>query len=215
MVDFEQQHSQTPHVHFLVVVLFLEYFRGHVLEGAAKGVSLSVLSGPAEVTQLDVQVLVQQNVFGLDISMHDSGVVHVLHGLANLSEKGLHLFAVEGGVFSEILEEIALRGVFEHQVDLVGLVEVVEESDYVLVGQLLVDGDFPFDCLELLLEVLFLHNVYDFDRKELLRGQVDCLEDVRKGALSESLAFATLNRKLTERRKFHIIVAALLRINYF
>ena len=62
MQKFIEQNAQSPDVDTMIILLALYHFWGHVLVGAAEGVSFGVnaLSDPPEVTQLDVEILVEE-----------------------------------------------------------------------------------------------------------------------------------------------------------
>ena len=69
--------------------LFVGDFRGHVLEGPAHAHSGGFVVGldcPAEVAEFDVEVFVQENVFGFDVAVGDVLSVEVVNGLERLPE---------------------------------------------------------------------------------------------------------------------------------
>ena len=91
MEQFIKQDSHSPNVHFFVILLQLQYFGGHVHHGATEVVAISEGGlpdvarfdslAPAKVTDLCVEVDVQQDVFRLEISVDDSVGVYRLESL--------------------------------------------------------------------------------------------------------------------------------------
>ena len=76
---FVGEDSQCPPVNRLAVALVEQHFRRKILGGAAESVSpcFAVL-GKAEVSQFQVAILVNQNVFGLEVTVDDVLCVQVL-----------------------------------------------------------------------------------------------------------------------------------------
>lgn len=80
--------------------LVLDHFRGHVLKGTTKSVSLLTvvrLHAPTEITDFDDVAFFYENVLWLDISVDQTLFVHVVDTWAYLNEK------VEGSIFTQIL----------------------------------------------------------------------------------------------------------------
>ena len=79
------------------VRLFFDHFWTDVLHGAAEGgspleVGLDVVSATTEVTDLYVGVFVQQDVFQLEVSVHDVSFVHGGHCVNELLKNGGNFF---------------------------------------------------------------------------------------------------------------------------
>ena len=56
------QDSKSPDIDFVVVLFFIGHLRGHVLVRSAESGSLlvDVFSGPSEVADLDVLIIIEQ-----------------------------------------------------------------------------------------------------------------------------------------------------------
>lgn len=82
---FVCEDAKRPPVYWLTVALIEEHFGRQVLGSPAQGVgpSVAVLS-EAEVGQLQVTLLVNQDVFRLQVTIHDVLRVHILKHQANL-----------------------------------------------------------------------------------------------------------------------------------
>ena len=70
-----QQDAQWPYIERVIVILVLNHFWGHVLEGTAKSVPLLHVIGlytPSKITDLDNIALLDQNVLRFDISVNQT-----------------------------------------------------------------------------------------------------------------------------------------------
>lgn len=67
MQHLVEQYSQGPDVDSVVVLAAEDHFGGHVLVGAAKSVFFVVdfVGAPAKVAEFDVEIGVEEEVFGL------------------------------------------------------------------------------------------------------------------------------------------------------
>lgn len=104
-------------------------------------------------------MLVEEDVLGLDISVDDVLAVEILHGLEGL-EKDLLLLREGKLFFFLVVEESAIFGILHDEVELVVFLEDVEESDEMLVRELLHE----FDLSE---------SESDVGRRNFLGGDVD------------------------------------------
>lgn len=75
------QDAQTPYVNLAVVLGVEDDFRGHVLVSPADAGAVVVvvlqLARPAEIAQLYLKLIVQEEVLRLDVSMHQSLIMEV------------------------------------------------------------------------------------------------------------------------------------------
>lgn len=84
--EFEEEDSQPPDVDFVIVGLFLDHFRCHILEGATEGVPIFQDGGEPKITQLSMVIISNQDILGFYIPMHEVVAVQVVHCLANVPE---------------------------------------------------------------------------------------------------------------------------------
>ena len=87
-----QQDAQRPDIGLFALSLAEQNFGGHVLVSSAKSLAhfVGIVHGaPTEIAELDVEVGIQQDVLGLEVSVHDVAVVDVLHSQRSLV-KELH-----------------------------------------------------------------------------------------------------------------------------
>lgn len=145
MEEFVEKHSETPNVHFVGMSVFIDYFGTHVLEGAAHSspvVFFVEITTPAEVTELHMEVLVQDDVFRLDVSVDYVPVVQILdcrgHLIEELESNGLgeSFFGVD------VEEETSVTSVFEQQKEQVSFLVGVVEVDDGRMFQILVELNF-------------------------------------------------------------------------
>jgi hypothetical protein len=91
----KQKHPQRPHIRIhRHVIPFRHDLRSHISGSSAKsidGAGRSRLQTKTEIDQFNLLVSIQQNVFSLDIPMHNIPSVQVPQSLRNRSEKLLHL----------------------------------------------------------------------------------------------------------------------------
>jgi len=104
-VDNEEDDSHGEQINRVAHVgLSGEDFGSHVAEGSehslelARAVSAFNRCGEAEVSDLDVEVLVEEDVLGLEISVADAVGVQVVKALEDLGEEGRAWTSVKGPV---------------------------------------------------------------------------------------------------------------------
>ena len=151
-----KQDPQGPDVDLESLLLPEKQLRRHVLEGAAEGfVDVAGDVGGAEVAELGLPVLRQQNVFGLDVAVHDFLLVEIFHAPQDFAEQS-H-FAGPGEIADRflVLLEAAARQVLEVDDNIISGDLVVQKVDDVFLAEGLVDAQFgdlvvvvPFDDLE-------------------------------------------------------------------
>jgi hypothetical protein len=81
----------------MVVILILNHLWSHILESTTEGVSLLHvvrLNTPTKVTDLNDISILDQDVFGFDISMNKTLFMHIINARAYLNEE------VEGRIFT-------------------------------------------------------------------------------------------------------------------
>ena len=158
------QNAQSPPVHCRRVALVMDHLGGEVLGRAAKRVSLHGMVpiaaealGKAKVDQLDVPVLVDEQVLGLEVSVGDAALllVQVLQHEDDLGGVEAGDGLVEAPKLAEVGEELAAGDVVEEHVEGVVVGEGAEE-----VGDEGVAGDVGEDGA-LVAHVLNLLQLYD------------------------------------------------------
>lgn len=156
--DDEQNHGEGEHVDLSAVVLlsFLDFWC-HVGEGAAVALeAVDVLvASEAEIGELEVKALVNEDILELEVTVHNSVAVHVLHGVEHLvSEEATGVLSHGSHVLAHVEEQAALDE-FHDEVDHVvddaaawllndALVAVLGEADDTGVLQASEDLDFGF-----------------------------------------------------------------------
>lgn len=100
----------------MIVILVLDHFRCHVLQGSTESISLLHmvrLYTPPKIANLDDVSILDQYVLRLDISMDETLFVHIVDSTADLNEK------VEGSIFAQKLffpyqiKQVSFTGIFQ------------------------------------------------------------------------------------------------------
>eukprot|EP00672_Neobodo_designis_P022365 CAMPEP_0174850216 /NCGR_PEP_ID=MMETSP1114-20130205/19102_1 /TAXON_ID=312471 /ORGANISM="Neobodo designis, Strain CCAP 1951/1" /LENGTH=523 /DNA_ID=CAMNT_0016084655 /DNA_START=308 /DNA_END=1876 /DNA_ORIENTATION=- len=153
----EEDDAARPRVGLEAVVpALLEHLGGDVVGGAAHGLEQRRAVGRLEVRQaevgdLQVVVLVEEEVLGFDVAVRDALRVAVTHAGDKLLEEPPGGGLVEALGLDDAVEELAALDHLEHHVDVVGGLHHLAQVHDVRVVEALHDGDL---ALELLLEVL-------------------------------------------------------------
>ena len=101
-----EEDSKGPNIELMVMMTMIDHFGSHVLEGTAKSVALALvgvsivfldltLAGPPEITDLKHVVLVDEQVFRLQISVYETVLMKEVDAGHRLYEE------VEGGLLGE------------------------------------------------------------------------------------------------------------------
>ena len=125
--------------------LVFDHFWGHVLKGAAEGISWLGNFGlhtPAEVADFDDVALLDEDILRLDVTMDKTLFVHVVDAGADLDEEVESHVLVEMLLLANQKEEIALACKLKSEVDGLLVFERGVETAQVFVVQVLLDGDF-------------------------------------------------------------------------
>ena len=130
-----EHNTQGPDVSLHCVVLASKYFRSHV-DGRPQHCFGHVLSwfqplAEPEICQLD-PAITKQNIFGLDVPVHDVVPIQNFEGLEKLPEDMECLFLGEGALLFEGLEEGPPIAVLVYKVVVIFGLEVVLVPDDVL-----------------------------------------------------------------------------------
>jgi hypothetical protein len=127
------------------VFAFEDHFRRHVLVSAADaGADVFFIrpTGPPEVAQLHVVLVVEQQVLRLDVPVNDALVVQVLHSQGRLVQEPHGQVPRQAVLGVDEEKHAAVAGVLEQQIDHVALSQTVEVLDSVGVFEGLVEFDF-------------------------------------------------------------------------
>ncbi|KAI9454641.1 hypothetical protein BJY52DRAFT_1224973 [Lactarius psammicola] len=101
---------------------------------------------PAKVADLELAVDAEEEVLRLDVPVDDVLHVEVGEGIGHLVDiDGTAM--LRGAVFCELLVKLTFAGKFEHEEDVLIVVEVPVEAENVGVSEILLDLDFTTDLL--------------------------------------------------------------------
>lgn len=183
--------TQAPDVDLeRVVWLSGQHFRRSIAgtsTGCAEHFPLSVDVAEPEVDDLDVVLIVQQHVFGLEIAMNDSYLVQVLDGVEKLLQYLAGLELCKFLIFDDVLKQLSSAGVLSHQVVVLLVLQYFVKLNDVRVPGLSED-------LQLLIQpsvVAFRQELIlgnDLDGYLLVCGNVPCYFDFVEGPLTDRLA---------------------------
>lgn len=142
---FVEKDAHAPYVHFGRIIAVQEHFGTHVLLSATnRGPQLVAFdfARHSEVAQFNIKVLIQEHVFGLDVSVDYSLLMHVLDSLGQLvGETKSEFFGNAHSVVDEVKER-PVCGVFHQEIQGVLRFLVANEGYDVAVEELRVDLDF-------------------------------------------------------------------------
>lgn len=145
MDQLVQQHSETPNVQLVVLLLAIDNFRRQVLFCATKcvpAVFLSVGRAKAEIAKFVVSRVVDQNVLRFDVPVHHFAFVKVGHGTGDLLEDFEHFGQAENLLFDRV-EQSPVLNVLEYEVKSLAFLKRSEQPYDVRVVELAVDLYFP------------------------------------------------------------------------
>ena len=140
----------------------------------------------AEVDDFYVHVVIQEQVLGLQISMHYVQLVQVLHSRDYLVKELQGLGLLDSLVLDDEVEELALVGVLHDQVELLGRFDDFVQLYDVGMPDHLQDVDFSgnsFNVVDVLDFVFFK----DFDRDSLVCQFMNSELDLAESALANRL----------------------------
>ena len=142
-----RQDTQTPKIHFLIVVVLgcsrLDHLRGQVVQGTTHRSTTTVggVHTPAEIGDLDLAVDAHEDVLRLDVAVDDVLAVEVAQGARHLGDVLRGLPLGEAVLAAQVLIQLTLGGELEDQEDPLAVVEVAEQLQDVGVPQVALDLD--------------------------------------------------------------------------
>ena len=131
----------------MIVVLILDHFGSHVLQGSTKCISLLhmiTLNAPPEVTNLNNISVFDQNVFGFYVSVNQTLFVHVVDARAHLNKEIKGSILAEKLFFSYKVKEVALTGILERQINSIFILKGRIQPANILMIQLLLNPYFSY-----------------------------------------------------------------------
>lgn len=157
------------------VLLALDHLWCSVARTAAsclEAFSLVVKVAQAKVDNFDGVVVVEQQIFRLQVSVHNAQFVDVLDARDDLLVHFDCLFLLEATVFHDMLEELPTRAVLHDQVQVVVVLNHLVKLDYVWMTNFLEDCNLSVDSVDVAL-------VFDFVLLKDLDGNLVSSNDVR------------------------------------
>ena len=155
MDELVEENAEGPHVKLVVVLPVVDHFWRHVLKSTAKSVPLSLVevpigilrnlafASPTEVTNFQHVVFVHQKVLRLEVPMDETVFVEEVDASDGLNEEVKGSLLVETAFFFDEDEQVALRHILHHQVDILVVLQVSIHPHDVHMLQLLVDLNLP------------------------------------------------------------------------
>ena len=102
------------------------------------------LDAPAEVTDFDDIAVLNENIFGLDISMNKSLLVQIIDSGTNLYEEIKRRILAQKLLFTDEVKQIAFRSIFERQIYGGFVLKARVEPTNVLMIQLFLNPNFSY-----------------------------------------------------------------------
>ena len=138
----------------------------------------------AEVPDFDRAEAIKQDVFQLDVSVHDQVLVEVLNASDDLSEDVFGLGLGQTAPLLQVGEQIPARTQLHHDAQFLSFLESLQQLYVVLMLQRFQNLDF----LRYLLVLVLLTTVARLDRHQLASDSVQAQVHLPKAALSQDLA---------------------------
>mmetsp|Transcript_47189 Transcript_47189/g.111255 ORF Transcript_47189/g.111255 Transcript_47189/m.111255 type:complete len:388 (-) Transcript_47189:616-1779(-) len=184
-----RQRSERPPIHLLAVLLLLQLLGRHVELCASPGARahgtaclLRHLRAP-EVCDHEVALRVDENVLGLQVTVHDAPGVELLEGQHDLGRVQRVRLGFEGRVVDKHVQELAAGEVVHDQVQPALALEGVVHVDDVGVADAAHDGALCFGAAQVLLDHhLLAHRLH---RVHLPRALLLHLVDFAEASLSD------------------------------
>ena len=167
--DFVEEDAQAPHIDVGGVALLEDDLRRHIGHRAANCPPLRAavlkLGRPAEIAELDVELIVEKYVLGLDVAVGDPATLEVMDGHQELVKYLAGQSLGQAVVVVQIFEQRPSLRVFQQQIKTIALLDMAEQLDDAGVLDFRVDLYLPaHDLLAGFLKILQV----DFLDREML-----------------------------------------------
>lgn len=173
--------STKPEVFFA-----LDHFRSCVTRtttGSLEPLVLLVKVAQAEVDDFDAIVVIEQQIFWLQVSVDDAQFVNVLYAGDDLLVHFGSFILLEPAVFDDVLEELSARTILHDQVQVIIVFNHLVQLNDVRVPDFLEDCDFSVDSVNIGLILDFIFFQY-FDGHLVASYNVRSLFDFAEGSLT-------------------------------
>eukprot|EP00429_Kryptoperidinium_foliaceum_P018166 CAMPEP_0176041802 /NCGR_PEP_ID=MMETSP0120_2-20121206/20739_1 /TAXON_ID=160619 /ORGANISM="Kryptoperidinium foliaceum, Strain CCMP 1326" /LENGTH=312 /DNA_ID=CAMNT_0017375211 /DNA_START=436 /DNA_END=1371 /DNA_ORIENTATION=+ len=187
----EQDHTAAPQIaHLGDVLMPRNHFGRSIARRAACGaqpLAIAEQVAQAEVDDLDPVILVQEQVLGLQVPVHDVHGVDLLDTGYDLVEEATRLRLLDAPVRNDVIEQLVPGRVLHDQVQLAARLNNLEQLDDVWMPDQLQDVDFARHPLDIgnLLDTVFLQ---DFDRDARSGEDVSAELNLAERALADGTA---------------------------
>ena len=104
------------------------------------------LDAPAEVTDFDDIAILNENVFGFDISMNKSLLMQIIDSGTNLYEEIKRRILAQKLLFTDEVKQITFRSIFERQIYRCFVFKACVEPTDVLVVELFLNPNLSNEC---------------------------------------------------------------------
>lgn len=187
------QDTQTPQVNLLAVVVGrragVDHLWGQVVESSTHGLSAVVggVNTPAKVTDLDLSVDSDEDILGLDVTVHDVLFVQIFQCSSHLRNVLRSLPFWEPVLLAKVFVQLTTASELEDQENSLAVMEVTVQSQDIRVSQVTLDLDLASDLL-LNTALLQLRLVQHLERADEAGGPFFGQVHTTKFALSKRLS---------------------------
>ena len=158
MDELIQKDAKCPHIEHVIVLSMIDHFWRHILQCATESVSLAFVhlsicvlfhltfASPAEVTNFEQVILVDQKILRLQISMNKTVLVQEINSGHRLNEKVESRLLCETTLFLDQNKQVALRHVFHNEIDILGILQVSIHTHDINMLEFFMDFDLSAQC---------------------------------------------------------------------
>ena len=183
-----EKHSNSPYVDTIVVIWVENHLGSHILISSTECAPLGVyiFSRPTKVTEFDIEILIDEQIFRFDISMHNIVQMKILQCFNGLGEVNESLRLWEFGFRILVIKQIASLCIVQHHVNILLVQDGIPQGGNVGMVNLAVKLDLSFDEFEFVIwrNILQADNFYGV---VFIGGCVNGELDYAKGTITEFL----------------------------